>query len=112
MSVLINQSTCFDCEGRATCQRFKRLNPSSIRDDLIQTFKTDSLSCKVIESREGRPKEIFEVVIQNCSMKSQCANRKKFRLHDVTNPLKYCKLCQTMHQENSKIGVLHAKHLG
>lgn len=112
MSVLIEKSICVDCVCKDTCQRLKRLNPgSTIRDDLLREFKTDSLSCKLIEGRGGRPKEIFELIIATCSMKKQCIERKKFRLHEVTNPLKYCRLCQTMHPENSKIGLLHKVYL-
>ena len=113
MSVLIDRSVCVDCISRDTCQRLKRLNPSStIREYLIHDFKTDTLSCKSIESRGGRPKEVFELIIAMCSMKKQNDMRKKFRLHEVTNPLRYCNFCQTMHQENSEIGKAHKQYLG
>lgn len=113
MSVIIEKSVCVDCIGKDTCQRLKRLNPqSTIRDDLISSFKTDTLSCKHLESRGGRPKEIFELIIATCSMKKQCIERKRFNLHNVTNLLRYCKLCQTMHRETSKIGIAHKIHLG
>jgi len=72
MSVIIEKSVCADCVGRETCQRLKRLNPqSTIRDDLLDNFKTDTLSCKSLYDREDRPKEVFELIIHSCSISKQ-----------------------------------------
>ncbi len=119
MSVIVEKSVCVDCIGRDTCQRLKRLNPGvTIRDELIQKYergdiKKDELLCKLVKSRAGRPEEIFEIIIVNCSLKGQYSERKRLgNVKDGTGIMYYCKLCESMHNEKSEIGFAHKKHSG
>lgn len=114
MTVIIEKSICVDCDGRNTCQRLKRLNPGiSIRDELIQKYESgNEFLCKLVKSRIGRPKEVFEVIIVTCSMKEQQNKRKKFTVRDAVSPLYYCNLCQMMHRDNSELGIAHKRYSG
>lgn len=79
MSVLIEQSICKDCLKVNTCQRLKRLIPgTTIRDshtDLYGAYGEHGGNFGVISgaklyAKPNRPKEIFELIIVNCSLKS------------------------------------------
>lgn len=117
MTVIIEKSICVDCDGRNTCQRLKRLSPGlTIRDEMIQKYehgdiKKDELLYKLISTRSGRPKDIFEVIIVTCSMKNQYSFRKKNSVltekQKEENVLYYCNLCKSMHRLNSTMGRAH-----
>lgn len=76
MTVIVEKSVCFDCKGKLTCQRLKRLIPGkTIKEEVEHTHS--HLSKDNIKYRERRS-EIFEMVIINCSMKNQYDTREKF----------------------------------
>ncbi len=115
MPVIVEKSVCKDCDGLSTCQRLKRLNPgSTIRDEMTKMYEgtyTVNGSNDLLYKKPGRPKETFEIIIINCSMKAQNEIRKKRGIldHDEKedNTLYYCNICLSMHRLSSDIGISH-----
>lgn len=81
MTVIVNKSVCIDCDGVSTCMRLKRLNPgTNIRDSFTKLYDGVDVgkpSEVKLYKKEGREKEVFEIIIVNCSMKAQYEMRKK-----------------------------------
>lgn len=105
MTVDIKKSVCLDCIGRETCQRLKRLNPSSgIRDEL---------DVKGYYKKENREEEIFVLVITRCSMKDryEYAVFKIGRTEKDCDALYYCPLCKKMHRKSSVRGISHISQM-
>lgn len=75
MTVLLEQSICKDCLGNETCQKFKRLNPGeTIRDTMENVYdgvNIGTISGAKLYCRPGRQKEIFEIIVVNCSQKKR-----------------------------------------
>jgi len=124
MTVIIEESTCWDCKGRSTCQRIKRLSPGkSIRDEIESLYDqakrgeldTAGLLYKINGEYKKRGKEVFEILVVNCTMKSQyddrerLANEAMISLEEHANLryLIYCTICNKMHISGSGIGKEH-----
>lgn len=128
MTVIVEESICWDCKARETCQRLKRLRPgASIRDELESLYSksksgeidTSTYLYKVNCEYKRRGKELFEILIVNCSMKAQCDDRERLAREAMINPegqselryLYYCTICKKMHISGSGIGMEHKKQM-
>lgn len=126
MTVIVEESVCYDCKGKETCQRLKRLSPGkTIReelDDLYDKVRTGEIDVatllhKVSNEYRIRGKELFEILIVNCSMKIQYNERERLAKKAIVNPGKpanfrylfYCTICEKMHITGSGIGKEHKK---
>ncbi len=124
MTLLTEESVCWDCRGRDTCMRLKRLSPGkSIRDELESLYDsaknneidTSTLLYRIDGEYKKRNKEIFEILIVNCSMKVQYIERERMANEAANNPeersnlryLFYCPMCNKMHINGSGIGKEH-----
>ena len=126
MTAIIEESVCYDCKGKDTCQRLKRLRPgTSIRDEIETLYDkakrgeldTSALLYKITGEYKKRGKEIFEIIIVNCSMKVQYNDRERLAKEAILSPeeraelryLFYCTVCKKMHISGSGIGREHKK---
>ena len=124
MTVIVEESTCWDCKGKSTCQRIKRLSPGiSIRDEIENLYDrakageldTATLLHKIDGEYRKRGKEIFEILVVSCTMKVQYNERERFANEVIINPeeraesryLYYCPMCNKMHITGSGIGQEH-----
>ena len=124
MAVIVEESVCYDCKGKETCQRLKRLSPGkTIReelDDLYSKVKAGEIDAatllhKVDSEYRVRGKEVFEIIIAKCSMKVQYNERERIAKEAIMNPerptnsryLFYCTICEKMHITGSGIGLEH-----
>lgn len=92
MSVIVEKSICFDCTGKDTCQRLKRLCPGkSIKEEFEgiydkakrEDFDTDKYLYKINGEYRKRSEETFQIIIVNCSMKVQYSERKRMALKEI-----------------------------
>ena len=126
MTVIVKESVCYDCKGKETCQRLKRLRPGkTIRDELDELYskvKTGEIDAATLLHKVGSEyrvggKEVFEILIVNCSMKVQYNERERLAKNAIMNPeepanfrhLFYCTICEKMHMTGSGIGIEHKK---
>lgn len=124
MTVLIEESICYDCKGMSTCQRIKRLSPGkSIREEIENLYDkakagemdTATLLHKIDGEYRKRGKEVFEILVLNCTMKVQYNERERLATEAGLNPeerdesryLYYCIICKRMHITGSGIGKEH-----
>jgi len=124
MTAIIEESVCYDCKGKDTCQRLKRLRPgTSIRDEIETLYDkakrgeldTSALLYKITGEYKKRGKEIFEIIIVNCSMKVQYNDRERLSEKAIVSLeeraelryLFYCTICKKMHISGSGIGKEH-----
>lgn len=124
MTVIVEESVCYNCKGRDTCQRLKRLTPSkSIRDEIESLYDqakrgeldTATLLHKIDGEYRKRGKEVFEILVVNCTMKVQYDERERLASEAILNPkgcdesryLYYCTICKKMHINGSGIGKEH-----
>lgn len=120
MTVIVEESICWDCKGKSTCQRLKRLNPGkSIRDEIENLYEkakvgeldTAELLYKINGEYRKRGKEIFEILIVNCTLKNNYNEGKQLiseiKEHSESRYLYYCIICKRMHGEGSDIGKKH-----
>lgn len=124
MTTIVEESVCYDCKGRSTCQRLKRLSPGKTIGDEIENLydkvktgeiDTSTLLHKIDGEYRKRGKEIFEIIIVNCSMKVQYSERERLAREAIENPeepskvryLFYCTICKRMHISGSGIGKEH-----
>ena len=126
MTVIVEESVCFDCKGKSTCQRIKRLSPGrSIRDEIESLYDqakrgeldTATLLHKIDGEYRKRGKEVFEILVVNCTMKVQYNDRERLAKEAIENSeedanfryLYYCTICRKMHMTGSGIGLEHKK---
>jgi len=126
MTVIVEESVCFDCKGKITCQRLKRLgHGKSIRNEIEDLYDraksgeldTSTLLHKIDGEYRKRGKEIFEIIIVNCTMKVQYSERERLANEAMLCPeeradlryLYYCTICKKMHITGSGIGAEHKK---
>lgn len=115
MSMIVENSVCFNCEWKNSCQKINKLREM----------------CSSEVNITGRPIDIFNVIITKCSLKNydrsydsgknRGGNRNKSRSGDKVNNenngelysggMYYCLECKSMHHENSRIGKLHKKEI-
>ena len=124
MTVIVEESVCYDCKGKSTCQRIKRLSPGkSIRDEIESLYDqakrgeldTATLLHKIDGEYRKRGKEVFEILVVNCTMKVQYDERERLAKDAMMNPderanlryLYYCSICKRMHITGSGIGKEH-----
>ncbi len=124
MTVIIEESICYNCKGKSTCQRIKRLSPGkSIREEIENLYDqakrgeldTATLLHKIDGEYRKRGKEVFEVLVVNCTMKVQYDERERLAIEAKMNPeehadlryLYYCPMCKKMHITGSGIGKEH-----
>lgn len=124
MTIIVEESVCWDCKGKSTCQRIKRLSPGkSIRDEIESLYDrakkgeldTATLLHKIDGEYRKRGKEIFEILVVNCTMKVQYNERERLAKDAVMSPeehadlryLYYCPICKKMHITGSGIGKEH-----
>lgn len=124
MTAIVEESVCWDCKGKSTCQRLKRLSPGkTIREEIEKLYDkaksgeidTSTLLHKIDGEYRKRNKEIFEIIIVNCSMKVQYSERERLANEAIMNPeehsdiryLFYCSICKRMHISGSGIGKEH-----
>ena len=124
MVVIVEESVCWDCKGKSTCQRIKRLSPGrSIREEIESLYDraksgeldTATLLHKIDGEYRKRGKEVFEILVVNCTMKVQYNERERLANDAVMNPeeqadlryLYYCTICKRMHITGSGIGKEH-----
>ncbi len=124
MTVIIEESVCWDCKGMSTCQRIKRLSPGrSIREEIESLYdkaksgelNTAELLHKIDGEYRKRGKEVFEILVVNCTMKVQYDERERLAIAAGLNPeehadlryLYYCPMCKKMHINGSGIGKEH-----
>lgn len=91
MSILIEKSVCIDCIWKVSCQKLHKLHEM----------------CDSKRVNPGKPVDIFDVVVTTCSLKDfdrSYNNGKRVGMY-------YCKDCNAMHHENSRIGKLHKKDM-
>lgn len=126
MTVVVEESVCYNCRGKDTCQLLKRLNPGkSIRDEIENLYDrakageldTATLLHKIDGEYRKRGKEIFEILVVNCTMKVQYNERERLANEAMISPeeqanlryLYYCTICKRMHITGSSIGLEHKK---
>ena len=126
MTVIVEESVCWDCKGKSTCQRLKRLgHGKSIRDEIEDLYDrakkgeldTAMLLHKIDGEYRKRGKEVFEILVVNCTMKVQYNERERLAREAMTSPeepanlryLYYCTICRKMHITGSGIGLEHKK---
>lgn len=124
MVVIVEESVCWNCKGRSTCQRIKRLSPGkSIREEIETLYDkaksgeldTATLLHKIDGEYRKRGKEVFEVLVVNCTMKVQYDERERLANEAMVSPeehadlryLYYCPICKRMHITGSGIGKEH-----
>lgn len=124
MTVIIEESVCWNCKGKSTCQRIKRLSPGkSIRDEIENLYDraksgeldTATLLHKIDGEYRKRGKEVFEVLVVNCTLKIQYNERERLANEAMMSPeehadlryLYYCLICKKMHITGSGIGKEH-----
>lgn len=124
MTVIVEESVCWNCKGLSTCQRIKRLSPGkSIRDEIESLYDrakageldTATLLHKIDGEYRKRGKEVFEVLVVNCTMKVQYIERERLASEAIMNSkecdelryLYYCTICKKMHISGSGIGREH-----
>ncbi len=118
MTVIVEKSVCYDCEGVSSCMRLKRLNPgTTIRDESVKLFEGVDVgkpSEVPIYKKQGRKSEVFEIIITTCSMKEQYVMRKKrgtlTEEEKAENMLYFCSLCKSMHRVGSDVGKAHRNY--
>ncbi len=91
----MTKSVCIDCIWKKSCQKLERFNGD---DDK--------------RNNPGHTKEIFEIIIYNCSAKNfDRSYRTGGEKEDKKVGMYYCTECGTMHHEWSGVGRSHRKIL-
>jgi hypothetical protein len=91
VSVLIKKSICVGCTWKDSCQKLHKLHEM----------------CDSKRVYPGKPVDVFDVIVVTCSLKDFDRSYKSG--NDVG--MFYCKDCNAMHHENSRIGKLHKKYM-
>lgn len=109
MGIIVENSVCVDCNWQDSCQKVNKLREMCNND---------------AKTPEGRPKDIFNIVITKCSLKNYIRDycgRKRGKIDDGNDGfdenekyyeggMYYCKECHSMHHGNSRIGKAHKKY--
>lgn len=89
MSILVKKSICLDCTWKDSCQKLHKLHEM----------------CDARRINPGKPVDVFDVVVINCSLKNFDRSYK----NGNEEGMYYCMSCHAMHREQSRIGRLHKK---
>lgn len=86
---MLKKSICVDCTWKDSCQKLHRLHEM----------------CDSKRVNPGKPVDIFDVIVLNCSLKNFDRSNK----NGHSEGMYYCTNCHAMHNGNSRIGKLHKR---